>query len=154
MTSRETLAGQGFKCFVRVAGVIEGLLVLAPEPHPFSLVTTAHVAGDSTWLIGFGAHAPVAFTLAWAQTALAQLLPDVQILEVVAHDWMSDPYSCGTWANFRPGQAGRIEALIRPEGRLYFAGADIALGWRGFIDGAIESGLRTARQVKNDRMQW
>jgi monoamine oxidase len=29
------------------------------------------------------------------------------------------------------------------EGRVLFAGSDIANGWSGFIDGAIESGLRT-----------
>jgi monoamine oxidase len=28
-----------------------------------------------------------------------------------------------------------------------FAGADIADGWNGFLDGAIESGLRAGRAV-------
>ena len=32
----------------------------------------------------------------------------------------------------------------RPEGRVVFAGSDIANGWSGFIDGAIESGFRGA----------
>jgi monoamine oxidase len=31
--------------------------------------------------------------------------------------------------------------MRRPEGRLLLAGSDIANGWAGFIDGAIESGL-------------
>ena len=34
--------------------------------------------------------------------------------------------------------------MQRPEGRVVFAGSDIANGWAGFIDGAIESGLRGA----------
>jgi monoamine oxidase len=29
-----------------------------------------------------------------------------------------------------------------PEGRVMLAGSDLADGWAGFIDGAIESGLR------------
>ena len=30
---------------------------------------------------------------------------------------------------------------------MFFAGADIATGWRGFIDGAIESGLQVGQAV-------
>ncbi len=40
-----------------------------------------------------------------------------------------------------------LEELQRAEGRVHFAGADIADGWRGFIDGAIESGAQTAHVV-------
>jgi monoamine oxidase len=31
------------------------------------------------------------------------------------------------------------------EGRVVLAGSDIANGWAGFIDGAIESGLRAGK---------
>jgi cytochrome c len=40
-----------------------------------------------------------------------------------------------------------LAALRASHGRVHFAGADWALGWRGFIDGAIESGIRVAQQV-------
>jgi monoamine oxidase len=33
-------------------------------------------------------------------------------------------------------------AMRRPQGRLALAGSDLANGWAGFIDGAIESGPR------------
>ena len=33
-------------------------------------------------------------------------------------------------------------AMRRPETGVVFAGSDLADGWAGFIDGAIESGLR------------
>jgi monoamine oxidase len=33
------------------------------------------------------------------------------------------------------------------EGRLFFAGADSAIAWRSFIDGAIQSGYRAARDI-------
>jgi monoamine oxidase len=49
---------------------------------------------------------------------------------------------------FRPGQlTGSLPALQAPHGRVVFAGADIADGWNGFLDGAIESGLAAARSV-------
>jgi monoamine oxidase len=145
--AQEKHAGSGFKCFVRVAGQQAGLLALAPPPQSFSLLTTSRMEADSTWLIGFGASVPPAFTVEWAQAALAALLPDVRVLEVVGHNWTVDPFALGTWATLRPGQATGLQDAIHPEGRLHFASADIALGWRGYIDGAIESGLRAARQV-------
>lgn len=37
--------------------------------------------------------------------------------------------------------------LRRTEGNVFFASADSAKGWRGFIDGAIESGAETAHEV-------
>jgi monoamine oxidase len=37
--------------------------------------------------------------------------------------------------------------MQQPEGRVVLAGADIANGWAGFIDGAIESGLRAGARA-------
>ncbi|MEM8530504.1 MAG: NAD(P)/FAD-dependent oxidoreductase [Chloroflexota bacterium] len=146
--SRQRHAGAGFKCFVRLTGQMPGLLALAPEPHPFSFLTTSQVEDDSTWMIGFGPIAPEAFTPAWAQAALEPLIPDVWVSEVYGHNWSVDPFSQGTWANYKPNQAVLLNELTCSEGRVFFASADIALGWRGYIDGAIESGLRSARQVQ------
>lgn len=51
--------------------------------------------------------------------------------------------------NYRPEQTSKylLDAQVS-EGRLHFAGTDIANGWRGFMDGAIESGLRVANEIK------
>ena len=40
-----------------------------------------------------------------------------------------------------------LAELQRPEGNIHFANADIADGWRGFIDGAIESGAQVAQSI-------
>jgi monoamine oxidase len=45
-----------------------------------------------------------------------------------------------------------IDALRERQGNVIFASADWALGWRGFIDGAIEDGTRAALEVKNELM--
>jgi monoamine oxidase len=48
----------------------------------------------------------------------------------------------------RAGQlTGALAELQRPEGRVFIAGSDYADGWAGFIDGAIESGMRAGRDV-------
>jgi monoamine oxidase len=66
-----------------------------------------------------------------------------EALDATAHDWLSDEFSRGTWAIHRPGWYEHHHAAMRrPEGRVVFAGSDLADGWAGFIDGAIESGLR------------
>lgn len=39
------------------------------------------------------------------------------------------------------------------QGNLFFASSDWALGWRSFIDGAIEEGTRAAIAVRNSLLQ-
>ena len=73
---------------------------------------------------------------------------DLEVLEVTGHDWMSDPYSAETWLIQRPKQLTRYLADQQAtEGVLHFAGGDIANLWAGFIDGAVETALRSARQI-------
>ena len=48
----------------------------------------------------------------------------------------------------RPGTLSRdASALQDPEGRICFAGADIATRWIGWLNGALESGARAAQQA-------
>jgi monoamine oxidase len=82
------------------------------------------------------------------QRAVRSFLPDAEVLAICGHDWRRDPYSLETWAVFRPGQITRDEQHLRAsEGRIFFAGAHTALRWTGFIDGAIESGIRAAQET-------
>ena len=68
--------------------------------------------------------------------------PD-QAIDATAHDWLADEFARGTWAIHRPGWYEHHHAEMQaPEGRVFLAGSDIADGWAGFIDGAIESGMR------------
>jgi monoamine oxidase len=61
---------------------------------------------------------------------------------------MADEFSQATWPMMRPNQLTRYLAeLQRPEDGLHLAGSDYASGWAGFVDGAIESGITTARRV-------
>jgi monoamine oxidase len=82
------------------------------------------------------------------ERAIRQFAPDARVLAADAHDWNADEFSQGTWMAFRPGQVMRFHSAFQePEGRLAFAGSDLALGWAGWIDGAIETGARAARQA-------
>ena len=50
-------------------------------------------------------------------------------------------------AIFPPGVPTQISSLRRPEGRIHWAGTEMAMISQGYMDGAIESGIRTANEV-------
>ena len=139
-------ASRGIKLFVRARG--EPVLNNSIRPgHPFGYLASDALLEDGTQLlIGFGRDASVcdAADLGWVQSSLDELLPGYEVVEATAHDWLADEFSRGTWAIHRPGWYEHHHAAMQlHEGRVLFAGSDIANGWSGFIDGAIESGLRT-----------
>lgn len=58
--------------------------------------------------------------------------------------WHDDEFAGGAFALFDPGQQTLLhDEIIKPEGRIYFAGEHASL-YHAWIQGAIESGLRTA----------
>lgn len=79
--------------------------------------------------------------------AVREHLPEADVVATTLHDWNEDPFSLGTWMASRPGQLSTsARGLLVPEGRLAFAGSDIATKWIGWMDGAVETG-RMAAQV-------
>jgi monoamine oxidase len=142
-------ASRGAKLFLRIRGHHAPLMILAPEEHHLTLLEWAGTIEDDTLLVGFASTNRVLSDRGLLGRAVADLLPGAEVLDVLAHDWTSDPLAGGTWCTLRPGQfTGALQELRRSEGRLVFAGGDIAAGWLGYIDGAIETGLSAARQVR------
>jgi monoamine oxidase len=146
----EGQASRGIKIFLRARG--EPVMQNAIRPgHPFGYLDTEVLSGDGTQvMIGFGHDAELcdAADHAAVQRQLDAIIPGYELLDATAHDWLADEFSRGTWAIHRPGWYTRHHAeMQRPEGRLVLATSDIADGWAGFIDGAIESGLRGGRRA-------
>ncbi|MFF5428080.1 MULTISPECIES: flavin monoamine oxidase family protein [unclassified Streptomyces] len=82
------------------------------------------------------------------RSAIQQLGADLNIVSIKAHRWGSDEFAGGGWAFRKPGQLTSLyPAVTQPSGRLAFASGDIANGWSGYIDGAIESGKRAAQHI-------
>ena len=135
---------RGIKIFLRTRGgdVLEN--AIRPR-HPFGYLDTETLLDDGTQLqIGFGIDAERCDPndTAALQRDLDEILPGYELLEATWHDWLADEYARGTWAIHPPGWYTRHHAeMRRSEGRVVLAGSDIANGWAGFIDGAIESGL-------------
>jgi monoamine oxidase len=138
-------ASRGVKIFIHARG--EPVFQNGIKPsHPFGYLDTEIIYPDETQLmIGFGydQEACDVSDLAAVQRQLAEILPGYEALAATAHDWLADEFSRGTWAIHRPGWYTKFHAeMQRPEGAVLLAGSDFANGWAGFMDGAIESGLR------------
>ncbi|WP_188986223.1 flavin monoamine oxidase family protein [Saccharopolyspora thermophila] len=148
--SKEKTASKGVKAWIRVRGPIKPFFAYSSASHPLSVVRTEYLGDDDAVLVAFGADAQKISPddLDAVRAALRVWRDDLEVLEVTGHDWMSDPYSRETWLMHRPHQLTRyLQAQQRPEGVLHFASSDNANLWAGFIDGAIESGLRVAREL-------
>jgi monoamine oxidase len=64
-----------------------------------------------------------------------------------SHAWYSDRWARGAFALFAPEQQTTLQsAILKPEGRVYFAGEHCSL-YHAWIQGALESGIRAAREI-------
>lgn len=62
--------------------------------------------------------------------------------------WERDPWARGGYAYFSPSfDPGLRELLSRGSGRLLFAGAHTSLNYQGYMNGAVETGLRAAHEI-------
>jgi monoamine oxidase len=148
-TKRQAIAlgqsSRGIKIFIRARG--ESVFQNSIRPsHPFGYLDTELLLdGGEQLMIGFGPDAAScdANDTAGVQRQMLQILPGYDVVEATAHDWLADPFSRGTWAIHRPGWYEHYHAEMQQrEGQVILAGSDLANGWAGFMDGAIESGLR------------
>ena len=145
--------GSGIKIYARTRKKYPIFLGHGNYQMPLCFLFTEYDDDDDQLLVGFGVD-PDRLDIHNSEAisaAMLQFVPNLEIGETLSHDWNQDPYARGTWCMYRPNTlTNDLSELQRSEGNVYFAGADIASGWRGFIDGAIESGMRTARQVADN----
>lgn len=147
--------------FRRKAWTAEHLHILATTDLPLQWIFehTVHQPGPRGILEAqaLGSHArrlgrmAESERIAFALSQLERVFPGIgaQYERGNSKSWDDDPWARGAFAYFAPGQAlGLREELARPEGRVHFAGdhTSTASGW---MQGALESGLRAAREVSH-----
>jgi monoamine oxidase len=142
-------ASQGLKTWIKVRGTVDPFVVMGGKDLPLTFAQTEFTHDGDTILVAFGPDADRLRPddVDAVAKAFALWRPDLEVLDVTGHDWVADRFSGETWPMLRPGQLRQLQALQQPQGRVHIAGSDYATGWAGFIDGAIESGLRTARRL-------
>jgi monoamine oxidase len=146
---RERHVCAGTKFIARVDRDVGAWVGFAPFPNPLTMVVADRCIDGRSVLVGFGPDDAIDLgDIGQIEAELRRFLPGIVVHEVFAHDWTHDPCAKGGWTWFSPGQTTRaLAALQAPAPPLFFASTDWARGWRGFIDGAIEDGLRGARDV-------
>ena len=65
---------------------------------------------------------------------------------VVTKSWAHDPYERGAFVVYHPHQQQWYSEICRCEGKIWFAG-EHASPWPGWMQGAIASGTKAAREV-------
>ncbi|MFE0426710.1 flavin monoamine oxidase family protein [Streptomyces sp. NPDC058953] len=137
------------KLWLHVATDRGPFLAQGSEGAPINTLMPHALVDDGQIMVGFSVDPSLDITDHGAvERAVQRLVPDAELLAYRAHDWGGDPFAKGGWGNRRPGALTTSHTeLRRPHGRIVFAGADLADGWAGCIDGAVESGLKAARQV-------
>lgn len=146
----ERVASRGTKVWIKVRGSMPRFFGYATPQHPISVLKSEFIADDFSILVGFGPdHTALdPSDVAQVQAAVDVIRPGLDVVEATLHDWSADPLSQNTWMTHKPGQLTRdLLDLQQPQGVLHFGTTDNANLWGGFIDGAIESGLREARRV-------
>ena len=107
-----------------------------------TLLAGGSASRDTKQLISRGGAEAVAAQLKWLGSTKA-------VLRAARHvSWEDDPFVRGGYAVFQPGYDPEQRAwLARPHGRMLFAGEHTSLHWQGYMNGAVESGLRAAEEV-------
>ena len=138
---------RGVKVWIRLRGEHAPFVALGNADWPLNFFQAEYTLDGDTIVVGFGPDASKidAGDAAAVQAQLVRLVPDAVVQEVATHDWVADPLAGETWPMHRTGfLANHLAALQAGHGNVLFAGSDIANGWGGFIDGAIESGMEAA----------
>lgn len=65
--------------------------------------------------------------------------------------WIGDPFARGAYSYYKTGQYTTLcgtEAIA--QGNVHFCGEQTSIEWQGYINGAVESGERAAREILQD----
>ncbi len=67
----------------------------------------------------------------------------------IEHNWAEEEYSRGCYAGYMPPGVLRMygKALRAPVDRIHWAGTETATIWNGYMDGALQSGVRAADEI-------
>ena len=137
--------------FVQFKQNIGNTFSFCDDPNPFSAIQTEYfddsigtivkVTLGRQSLIDINDHDAVT-------TEMNRIFPYVDIVAISSYNWATDPFSRQGWPSYRVGWFSKYKDMAKAEGRLYFAGGATADGWHEYIDGAVESGIRVGREVR------
>ena len=150
--SKEGHPGRGFKVFAAVNGRVPNVLLYGDKGDAIEEAFAYHIGDDSSLIACFGHEQSKTdiYNEEYLQATLRKYLPDLEITGSMGYPWVGDPFAQGTWCTWRPDWYRKYRDGLRdgPEGRVFFASSDFCEGSRGYIDGAVGSGIKAAQQIK------
>ena len=112
------------------------------RPGILTLLAGGSASRVTQELMAKGGIERIVSALTWLGPAPKDLLAFKQI------SWEHDPWAGGGYAAFTTSYDPALrEWLTQPHGRCFFAGEHTSVRWQGYMNGAIESGLRAALDV-------
>jgi monoamine oxidase len=142
------------KVWMLASGVPDRMLAAGWGTPLHWLCAMEPAVGDAQLVVAFAVQGAVdPDDRAALEAALRAYAPEAEVLAVHSHDWNTDPWARGGWMNAPVGwgEAGILERLAAPHGRVLVAGSDVAADFGGWIAGAIASG-RAQAAVASERV--
>jgi monoamine oxidase len=133
------------KLWIDLSNPTDRFVAETPEGRGYPLCYLGRF-NDGEPVIAFSIESTFDVTDAGAvERAVQRVIPNAKMRDYTATNFYVDEFALGTGSFRQPNMLITLHKKIQqPHGRIKFAGSDIADGWNGYIDGAIESGLRAA----------
>lgn len=114
--------------------------------HGILCLMVGGAASRAMRILASSSAAGIVRTLRWLGASRTQMVAMQSVT------WERNPWVRGGYAVFGPRFDPTLRSwLARPHGRLFFAGEHTSLRWQGYMNGAIESGLRAAAEIQPRR---
>jgi monoamine oxidase len=114
----------------------------ARQPGILSLLAGGGASAATRDLLADGGPSRIIAELTWLKLRKTQLIGWSTL------SWEHEPWSRGGYAYFDPAFPPALRlALSHPHERVFFAGEHTSLRWQGYMNGAVETGLRAAEEV-------
>lgn len=115
------------------------------QPGPRAILTSFMFGPQAQRVAAMESNQRVAYILDHVESLFPGARAHVEL--GTSFSWDEEPWSRGAYAIFEPGQTfSLLPHLARPEGRIHFAGEHTS-AWHGWMQGALESGNRVAREI-------
>ena len=140
----------GANIYMRTTNNLGNTFCFCDDPNPFNAVQTEEFSDETGTILKatLGRQSLIDLNSFDAVAAeLRKIHPNAELTDIAPYNWVADPYSKQAWPSYRVGWFSKYKDMAKPEGQLFFAGAATADGWHEYIDGAVESGIRAAREA-------
>jgi monoamine oxidase len=124
---------------------------LGPDAAPALLLAFPGANAGRNTLTG-DAHGPApTVDVDWFLNRVDRIFPDTRAAFTGAayeDHWVRDPWVRGAYSFYKVGQYATFGPIAAAaQGRVHFAGEHTSINNQGFLDGAVETGARAAREI-------